>query len=98
MREFVLIAEFEVKEGAPEILINAGLREGAAVLHDEPGCRVFDIVVSGDGDHKGLFYEVFDDEVAREKHRESPHLVEFRSAIEALTIEWEVTYFWRVTQ
>ena len=58
MREFVLKAEFEVKVGAPEILLNAGLREGVAVLRDEPGCRVFDIVVSSEGDHKGFFYEV----------------------------------------
>ena len=97
MRELVLKAEFQVQGGDPEILINAGIREGTAVLRDEPGCRVFDIVVTGDGDHKGFFYEVFDDEAAREKHRESPHLVEFRSEIEALTIEWEVAYFWRVT-
>ncbi len=97
MREFVLIAEYEVKDGSPDVLLDAGLRESQAALRDEGGCRAFAILASNDGDNKGLFYEVYDDEAAFEKHRKTPHFSAFFSAIEGLTVEWTVSCYWRLS-
>ncbi|HEY5701300.1 MAG TPA: antibiotic biosynthesis monooxygenase family protein [Gammaproteobacteria bacterium] len=96
-REFVLIAHYEVKEGSPRVLLDAGLRESAAALETEEGCRVFEILASSDGDNKGLFYEVYDDEAAFEEHKKTPHYKEFFTAIENLTVEWTVFRYWRLS-
>lgn len=43
----------------------------------EKGCHQFDVVVSKDDDHSFVFYEVYDDEVALETHRETEHFQKY---------------------
>lgn len=97
-REFVLIAQFEVKEGSPSVLLDAGVLESEAALRDEKGCRTFEILTSSENDSKGLFYEVYDDEAAFEQHKLTPHFAKFFSAIEELAVEWTVSRYWRLSR
>lgn len=53
MREFVVVAPFEIKNGSPDDLLRAALVEAEAVLRNEEGCRAFDILESEEGRHKG---------------------------------------------
>jgi quinol monooxygenase YgiN len=98
MREFVLMAHYEVKDGSPEVLIDAGLLESATVLRDEEGCRAFEILASTDNDKKGLFYEVYVDEASFEAHKQTVHFSAFFDAIKELTVEWTVSRYWRLSR
>lgn len=62
----------------------------------EQGCRQFDVIV----DHKSspikvMFYEVYDDRAAFERHLETPHLSRFRAHL-GLVKEGPVMFFDRV--
>jgi len=79
---FVVIAEFEVK--------SAGMADFLALAHDdadhsvadETGCRQFDVVSFPDST-RVLFYEVYDDRDAFDRHLETPHLARFRAGFPA---------------
>ena len=98
MREFVLIAQYEVKDGSPDEFLKAALIESEAVLKNEEGCRTFEILESDDEKSKGLIYEVYVDEEAFEKHKETPHYSAFFSAIDNIDVEWTVSRYWRLSQ
>jgi len=98
MREFVLIAQYEVTDGSPDELLKAALVESEAVLDNEEGCRTFNILESEENRNRGLFYEVYVDEEAFEKHKETPHYSAFFSAIENIDVEWTVSRYWRLSQ
>lgn len=79
---FVVIAEFEVK--------SAHMADFLALAHDdarhsvtsEPGCRQFDVVCFPGSRHV-LFYEVYDDRAAFDRHLETSHLARFRAGFPA---------------
>ena len=96
MREFVLIVNFDVRQGDVELLLDAGRFESIAALRDEQGCRAFDVLIDSANSHKGCFYEVYDDEAAYKKHRQTPHYFAFFTAIESLDIEWDKSCYWRL--
>ena len=98
MKEFVLIAHYEVKAGSPEDLKKAALIEAEAVLKNEEGCRTFEILEDKNDENRGLFYEVYVDEEAFESHKATPHFSDFFSAIEHIEVEWTVSRYWRLSQ
>ncbi len=82
---FVVIATFNVKEGAmPEFL---GIAHGDArdSVANEPGCQQFDAVIPEDAPDHLVLYEVYDDRAAFERHLEQPHYLPFRDAVPRLT-------------
>ncbi|MGC4109332.1 MAG: antibiotic biosynthesis monooxygenase [Nocardioides sp.] len=49
------------------------LRNASDSLHEEPGCRRFDVTVSRDDPDAVLLYETYDDDAAFAAHRAAPH-------------------------
>ena len=83
---FVVIAEFQVAPGHMEAFLAAALDDARHSIADEPGCRQFDVVrPEGSGDAV-VFYEVYDDRAAFDRHLGTPHLARFREAFPALII------------
>ena len=83
---FVVIAEFEIREGALDAFLAAARDDARHSVHDEPGCRQFDVVVPDGPTSTVLFYEVYDDRAAFDRHLQTPHLQRFRDAILALIV------------
>lgn len=76
---FVVTALFEIKPGHAEAFRAGVLRNAAASLRDEPGCRRFDVCFSEDG--SGCFlYELYDDRAAFDQHMRTGHFAEFDRA------------------
>ena len=57
---FVVIAEFEVKEGRIEEFLSLARDDSLHSVKDEPGCRQFDVLTSPDDPSVVIFYEVYD--------------------------------------
>jgi quinol monooxygenase YgiN len=80
---FVVIAEFQVKPGSIEAFLEIAVEDATASVRDEPGCRQFDVVRDPDSPNV-VFYEVYDDRTAFDRHLETPHLARFRERFPAL--------------
>ena len=77
MSEFVLIVDFEVKEGMAEQVLALVSENARKAVETEPGCRQFDVLrVPHEPDHF-MLYEVYDDEAAFKAHGETAHFNEF---------------------
>lgn len=66
------VAAERAAEFMPLMLANA-----AASLRDEPGCRQFDVSVTGDGETEILLYEVYDSAGAFQQHLRTQHFLDF---------------------
>lgn len=86
-RAFVVIAEFRVAAGKMEAFLAAALDDARTSLADEPGCRQFDVVCPEGSEDAVVFYEVYDDRAAFDRHLGTPHLARFRDAFPALIVE-----------
>ncbi|MFL9878431.1 putative quinol monooxygenase [Herbaspirillum rhizosphaerae] len=79
---FVVIAEFEVKSARMADFLVLAHDDANHSVADESGCRQFDVVCFADSTHV-LFYEVYDDRAAFDRHLETPHLARFRAGFPA---------------
>ncbi|GGE05247.1 antibiotic biosynthesis monooxygenase [Aureimonas endophytica] len=86
-RVFVVIAEFQVKPDSMPAFLEAAADDARHSLADEPGCRQFDVVEIAGGDGAVVFYEVYDDRAAFDRHLTTPHLKRFQAAFPALIVE-----------
>ena len=84
---FVVIAEFQVAPGKMEAFLAAARDDARHSVADEPGCRQFDVVRPERSEDAVLFYEVYDDRAAFDRHLGTPHLARFREAFPALIVE-----------
>lgn len=81
-RAFVVIAEFEVKSARMADFLALAHDDAHHSVTDERGCRQFEVVVFPDST-RVLFYEVYDDRAAFDRHLESVHLARFRAGFPA---------------
>ena len=79
---FVVIAEFEVRSARMADFLVLAHDDARHSVADEAGCRQFDVVSFPDSTHV-LFYEVYDDRAAFDRHLETPHLARFRAGFPA---------------
>lgn len=82
----VVIAEFQVKPGRMAAFLSAACDDARLSLADEPGCRQFDVVRPIGTDDVVVFYEVYDDRAAFDRHLDTPHLARFREAFPPLIL------------
>lgn len=82
--EFVVIAEFLVKEGAIDSFLAIAIDDAKHSVRDEPGCLQFDVSCDGDSPNMVVFYEVYQSREAFNAHLETPHLARFKAAFPAL--------------
>ena len=73
MGAFVLIVHIEIQQGAVERFMPLALENARSSRESEPGCRQFDVLVDPQDPVKVVFYEVYDDEAAFERHQKTPH-------------------------
>lgn len=82
--EFVVIAEFLVKEGAMDSFLAIAIDDASHSVSDEPGCLQFDVTCAAETPNRVVFYEVYQSRSAFDAHLETPHLARFKAAIPAL--------------
>ncbi len=86
---FVVIAEFQVKEGALDSFLAAAIDDATHSVRDEPGCLQFDVNCGIDCPNRVTFYEVYQSREAFDAHLQTPHLLRFQAAFPDL-IETEL--------
>jgi len=82
--EFVVVAEFKVKEGAMNSFLAIAIDDAKHSVSDEPGCLGFDVTCGTESPNMVVFYEVYQSRAAFDAHLETPHLARFREAFPAL--------------
>jgi quinol monooxygenase YgiN len=82
--KFVVIAEFQVKQGCMAAFLEAAGKDASESVAKEPGCRQFDIVLPETARNNVLFYEIYDDRKAFDAHLLTPHLAAFQLAFPSL--------------
>ncbi|PBB17380.1 putative quinol monooxygenase [Mesorhizobium sp. WSM4313] len=90
---FVVMPEFRVKPQVRTAFLDAALDDARHSLADEAGCRRFDVVCPEGVEDTVLFYEVYDDRAAFDKHLQTPHLKRFQAAVKALEVKEIVVRF-----
>jgi len=80
---YVIAVLFELRPAHAHAFCDAVLRNAAASLRDEPGCRRFDVCVA-DGGARCFLYELYDDRAAFDAHLATPHFTEFSAATEPM--------------
>ena len=76
--------EFEVRPGHLAAFLAEARRDAEGSVDNEPGCRRFDILQDPSQPDRVWFYEVYDDEAAFLRHRETPHFKTYLSATESM--------------
>ncbi len=74
---FAVIAEFAVRKDKLAEFLALARDDARCSVRDEPGCRQFDVLTI-EGEGRVVFYEVYDDRAAFDRHLETPHLGRFR--------------------
>ncbi len=77
---FAIVVTVTLKPGTAEAFLPHILKNAESSRRDEPDCLQFQVLKSEDQPDSFVFYEVYTDESALGRHRESPH---FTAYIEA---------------
>lgn len=92
--QYLVVAEFQVKQGSFDKFIAEALKVAAASLRDEPGCQRYDVLTLQGGEQRGMVYEVFHDKADHEAHKQTPHFAAFWNSIADLKVRWKVDHGW----
>ena len=77
---FVVLAEFDVKLQHAEDFLALVRANAAASVHDEPGCRRFDVLLPEGRDEPVTLYEIYRDRAAFDAHLMTAHFAAFDAA------------------
>jgi autoinducer 2-degrading protein len=72
------------------------LQNAQATLHDEPGCRQFDVCTDDTRPGEVFLYETYDDADAFDVHLQTPHFKRFDAAVTHLVTGRDVRTFAQV--
>ena len=78
----VLMVSIRIKEGHKDEFMEEMLGDAIGSNRDEPGCLRFDVLQDIDDDHLIHLYEVYKDEASLEAHRQAPHYLKWRDAVQ----------------
>jgi quinol monooxygenase YgiN len=78
---FVITVEFQIKPAHRESFMREMAANAIASVEREPGCRQFDVCVSGDDPNKVFLYEIYDDRAAFDAHKQMPHFLSFDTTV-----------------
>ena len=76
--------DFEVDPASLDAFLTIMQKNAADSLANEVGCHQFDITQDPDNPTKIFLYELYDDAVAFEKHKQASHYLEFNDAISGM--------------
>jgi len=87
---FVVLVEFETREGCSDRFRERVRQQAKDSLSLEPECEAFDVCIDPANPHRVLLYEVYRDAAAFDRHLQSEHFLDFdrsvRDWIESRTI------------
>lgn len=86
-------AHLRVRHEAIELFKARLLRHARTSVHDEPGCRCFDVHQENGDPSLFLLIERYADQAAFEVHRQSPHFLAFREDVKDWVIE-RTWWYW----
>ncbi len=79
---YAIFVTINIKDGYADEFAAASLGDGQGSVRDEENCFRFDILRSPDNPNQFHLYEVYANREALDTHREQPHFVAWRSAVE----------------
>lgn len=77
---FIVIAEFQLKEGQQAAFLGHAHEDASASLANEPGCHQFDVLTTPDDDCLVVLHEAYTDRAAFDTHTQMPHYAPFKDA------------------
>ncbi|KQX51327.1 MULTISPECIES: putative quinol monooxygenase [unclassified Ensifer] len=96
MTGYVVVVDFQIRDGCMDGFLPAMTENAATSLRDEPGCSVFDVCQDPRQPNRVYLYEVYQDRVAFDAHLASPHFQRFNEVSGPWIIEKNVETFQRV--
>ena len=82
----VVCVEFEIESGKTDVFMAAVRKNAEQSFHQEVGCQQFDVCQDIQIPNSVFLYEVYDDEVAFEKHKLTQHYSAFNRAISSMVV------------
>lgn len=83
---YVITVELEIDATKLDAFLPLMAQNAAASVHDEPGCRQFDVCQDQDKPNQMFLYEVYDDRAAFDAHLATPHFIAFDEATASMII------------
>ena len=77
-----IFVTIQIRDGFIDQFKEASFGDSRGSVRDEPGCFRFDILQNSEDPNRFHLYEVYEDELALEAHRDAPHYKKWRSTVE----------------
>ena len=77
-----IFVTIQIRDGFSDQFKEASFGDSHGSVRDEPGCFRFDILQNSEDPNRFHLYEVYEDELALEAHRDAPHYKKWRSTVE----------------
>ncbi len=77
-----IFVTIQIRDGFSDQFKEASFGDSQGSVRDEPGCFRFDILQNSEDPNRFHLYEVYEDELALEAHREAAHYKKWRSRVE----------------
>ncbi|MFC0267778.1 putative quinol monooxygenase [Kushneria aurantia] len=84
LQQFVVIAEFHVREGELDAFLALAHNDASESLANESGCQQFDVLLADDQANTVMLHEVYDSREAFDHHTQMPHYKPFKEGSEPL--------------
>ena len=89
----VVCVEFEIEPSQTDVFMAAVRINAEQSFHQEVGCQQFDVCQDRQFPNSVFLYEVYDDEVAFEKHKLTLHYGAFNQAIDGMVVNKSIRLF-----
>ena len=87
---FAIIVKFTLKPGVAKSFAPLIMENATASVREEPTCQQFQVLHDEQNPGIVFLYEVYDNAVAHNAHRETPHFKKFIEAAEKMIADREV--------
>ena len=77
-----IFVTIQIRDGFVDQFKEASFGDSQGSVRDEPGCFRFYILQNSEDPNRFHLYEVYEDELALEAHRDAPHYKKWRSTVE----------------
>ena len=77
-----IFVTIQIRDGFVDQFKEASFGDSQGSVRDERGCFRFDILQNSEDPNRFHLYEVYEDELALEAHRDAPHYKKWRSTVE----------------
>lgn len=93
MTGYVVVVDFQIRDGCMDRFLPAIVENAATSLRDEPDCSVFDVCQDPKQPNRIYLYEVYRDRAAFDAHLASAHFQRFNDVSQPWVVEKNVETF-----